>query len=303
MIIDNIKLHLKAGNGGDGILSFFRKRDNLIGDGGRGGKGADIIFRVNESLYDLNKFRYKKRFVARNGGNGSSSNKKGKDAEPLILDVPLGTSIKNFKGDIRADLNQPKQIFLAARGGKGGEGNYKGSEAQKGYPGQEKPFILDYRIPCDVGIIGFPNVGKTTLFNSLSGKQHKVAGYPFTTLHNSWAVCEYKTRRFVLLDTPPIRERDGLSQEEDFLKHLYRTKVILIVSDNFDKCKSQIKIIRNKIVDFDKSCRSKKIFYLLNKIDKIDEELKIRGFLPVSAKQGTGMDILREKIVRALSDG
>ncbi len=301
MIVDNISLHLKAGNGGDGCLSFSRKRNYLVGNGGRGGKGADIIFRVNGNLYDLSKFKYKKKFIGQNGSNGASSNKKGKDVPALILEVPLGTFIKNFKGDTLADLNQPEQFFLAARGGKGGEGNYKRSESQKGQPGQEKHFVLDYRIPCDVSIVGFPNVGRTTLFNRLSGEKHKVAAYPFTTLHNSWAVCEYQNRSFVLLDTPPIKEKAELSKEESFLKHLHRAKVVLIVSDNFDKCRSHIKIIRDKIINFDESYREKKKFYLLNKIDKIDEGLKIKNFLAVSAKDGKSMDILKEKIIKTLS--
>jgi GTP-binding protein len=300
VIIDQVKLHLKAGKGGDGGYSFSRRGEKTIGDGGDGGRGADIILRTDPNLYDLSKFKYKRKFAASSGERGGSSGKKGKSAKPLFITVPPGCLVKDLEENLIVDLKKVGHEFLIASGGRGGKGNYKRDYAQEGESGEEKEIILDYRAICDVAIIGFPNVGKTSLFNYLSGKSHRVASYPFTTAYCSWAVCEYGFRRYTLLDAPPLRDKPQVLAEENFLKHLYRAVVILILVDDPKESRGQIKKIKEKIAKFDRNYLNKKFFYLLNKIDKIDKGFKMRGFICISCKEGWGIDLLIEKINKLL---
>jgi GTP-binding protein len=300
VIVDEIRLYLQAGQGGNGGYSFFRKRGVFVGDGGRGGQGADIVLRINEHLYDLKQYKYRRKFTAPSGKRGGARNKNGHNAPPLILDVPCGTLVRDSKGTIIVDLNNQKQEYIIARGGSGGQGNYKREEAETGHQGDAKEIILDYRIPCDVAIVGFANAGKTSLFNYISGKDYKVAAYAFTTTHCAWAVCEYEFKRFTLLDTPPCQEEGGLHPEEYFLKHLFRAKIILIVTANPQSPDQEIKIIQDKLVSFDKRYRDKKTFYLLNKVDKIDYDSQNRGYLAVSSKKRQGAETLVNKIIAYL---
>jgi GTP-binding protein len=306
VFLDQVKLHLKAGKGGDGASSFSRRANRIIGNGGDGGRGADIILRTDPNLYDLNKFRHKKRFFAPSGERGGPSNKKGRSAKPLFIDVPPGCLVKDLEGNPVVDLKAVGQEFLIACGGRGGKGNYKRDYAQEGENGEEKEVILDYRVLCDVAILGFPNVGKTSLFNALTGEAHRVASFPFTTIHCSWAVCEpypyiqerdeYNFKRFILLDTPPLKDKPQANDWEGFLKHLYRAKILLLLTDDPKECRSQIRKIKEKIAKFDQAYLNKKFFYLLNKIDKIDKEFKIKGFICISCKEGWGLDLLIKKI-------
>ena len=300
MIVDEARLYLKAGQGGNGGYSFLRKRGAFVGDGGRGGQGADIVLRVNNHLYDLKQYKYKKKFIGPQGKRGGAHHKTGHNAPPLILTVPQGTLVKDSKGTVIADLDNQTQEYIIARGGNGGQGNYKREECEVGHLGETKEITLDYRIPCDVAIVGFSNVGKTSLFNYVSGKDYKVAEYSFTTTHCAWAVCEFGFRRFTLLDTPPCQEGRGVHPEEYFFKHLFRAKIILIVTANPQSFRQETKIIRDKLVSFDRRYRDKKTFYLLNKVDKIDYDFKERGCVTISAKRREGAQALIEQIIAYL---
>lgn len=293
MIVDFISLFLSAGRGGDGCSSFVRKRNRLVGDGGEGGRGGDIILEADRNLYDLSKFKYKRKFKAQDGERGKAHRKKGKDAPDLLIPVPCGTIVKDREGRIIADLKEDKQRICLARGGRGGKGNFKREEAEKGERGEEKEIILDYRILADIAIIGFANSGKTSLFNILTHKNFKVAPYPFTTTSCAWATFQINFRRFTILDTPPLRKE----KKNDFLKHLLRVKLVLVVLDDFFKIEEDIKMIKKIVENFDVSYRNKNFFYLLNKIDKIDKSFKKKKkILYISAKTGEGINSLIEKI-------
>lgn len=301
MIIDQVRIHLKAGKGGDGASTFIKKGNTLTADGGSGGKGGDIIIRTNENFYDLSKFKYKKKFVASSGEGGRSRNKTGKNAPPLYIDVPQGTIIKDTQERILVDLKESCQEFLAARGGSGGKGNFKRKFYEKGSYGEEKDFICDYRVPCEVALVGFANVGKTSLFNRLSGQSRRVAAYPFTTTFCSWAVCEHELKRFTLLDTPPLKATEGVSSGEQFLKHIFRTLIIIVVQDNLQEYEKERRRIKEKLSRYDRAYLKKIFFYLLNKIDKIERDNKKEDVIWVSAEKGWGIEDLKEKILSALS--
>jgi len=292
VIVDSVSLFLSAGCGGDGGVSFIRKGNKLVGDGGRGGRGGDIILEANRNLYDLSKFKYKRKIKAQDGERGKAHRKKGKNAPDLIIPVPCGTIVRNKEGEILTDLKKDKERICIAKGGKGGEGNFK-KEAEKGQKGEEKEIVLDYRILADIAIVGFANSGKTSLFNFLTQKNFKVASYPFTTTSCMWATFQINFKRFIILDTPPLRK----DRENEFLKHLLRVKLILVVLDNFQKIDEGIETIRKIIKKFDTSYLNKNFFYLLNKIDKIDKSFKKKKkILYISAKTGEGIDTLKEKV-------
>ncbi len=300
MIVDHIRLCLRSGKGGEGSSACLRKSGHLVPDGGPGGKGGDIIIRTNPHLYDLNKFRHSRVFTAASGEDGSARNKAGKQADPLFLDVPPGTLIEDVDGNCIVDMSQYPQQFCAACGGRGGLGNFKRGYADPGEPGQEKEITFDYRIPNDIALLGYANAGRTSLFNALTGQNHKVAEYPFTTLSCSWAVGELGEKRAVFLDTPPLKESPGLAREEHFLKHLRRSRIILLVSDDPDLCLKQAEAIKEKVFCFDPSFVNKKVFHLLHKIDTINKDSHEKEWLSVSAKTGQGIARLKEMIVREL---
>ena len=299
MIVDEIKISLKAGDGGQGssCMTYLSSR-KMTGGGGNGGRGGSIIIRQNSHLYDLKKFRERKRFVADSGETGKSSNKDGKNAKDLFVDVPKGTIIRDIDGNIIVDINTDGQEYLICQGGQGGEGNYRRDYTTPAGEGQAQDIILDYRIPNDIAILGFANSGKTSLFNALTGKNSKVADYPYTTTHCTWAVSEGDDqRRFVIMDTPPLKKERAPAATNKWLKHLCRTKIILLLSDNPDEASEDFSLMESIISVFDKSfLDDKKVFYLLNKIDTIDTTLKIKDIDPISAKTKEGLDVLVEKL-------
>ncbi|MCM8820113.1 MAG: 50S ribosome-binding GTPase [Candidatus Omnitrophica bacterium] len=239
------------------------------------------------------------RQIIENGERGKYNNKKGKDAKPLIIDVPSGTVVKDLEGNIIVDLDKENQKFIICKGGEGGKGNFKKEYSILPGQGEEKEVIFDYRIPNDVAIVGFANVGKTSLFNALTGKSFKVADYPFTTTHCAWAPFLFNFFDITVLDTPAIK----INSDNKFLKHLFRTKIIIFASDNFSNYKKDFSLLKDEILKFDKQIlNNKKIFYLLTKIDKIDRIPKIKNILTVSAQQNIGIEKLKEKIFKELKN-
>jgi GTP-binding protein len=305
MIIDEVKIQIKAGDGGQGSFSSLKLSSRrIIGGGGDGGKGGNVIFRVSPHLSDLSKFADNKKFIAEDGAKGDKNNRKGKNGLDCIIPVPSGTMVLDTNGELVIDLNSIGQEYLICKGGAAGKGNYKRLSSIPPEKGQEKEVILYYAIPNDVVIVGFPNCGKTSLFNKLTGKSYKVADYPFTTKACVWSPVEIDSKKFTLLDTPPLKNKiQDLYVEHSFLRHILRSKVILILSDNYLNYKEEISLIKERIRAFSEQLwEGKKVFYLLTKIDKIDKAMPInlKGIMPISVEADIGIEQLKRKILKQL---
>ncbi len=245
MFVDKAILNLKAGDGGNGIVCFRKEKYVPAGgpDGGDGGSGASIIAQVDQNLRTLMDFRYKKQYKAPNGENGYKKKQTGKTGEDLIIMVPPGTIIRdNASGKIIADLMEHGERRIIAKGGKGGRGNYHFTTsvrqaptfAEQGKLGQEREVTLELKMIADVGLVGYPNVGKSTLLSTTTKAKPKIANYHFTTLvPNLGVVEEVKGRSFVLADIPGLIEgaHEGIGLGHEFLRHVERTRVIIHVVD------------------------------------------------------------------------
>lgn len=243
--LDRAKVNVKAGKGGDGMVAFRREKYVPEGGpaGGDGGKGGSIIFRVDEGLRTLMDFRYNRHFKGENGQNGMSKSKYGANAEDLYVKIPPGTIIKNsITQEILGDLVENGQELIVAKGGRGGRGNIKfathknpaPSIAENGEPGQEVELELELKVLADVGLIGYPSVGKSTLLSVISNAKPKVADYQFTTLVPNLGVVKLKVdQEFVVADMPGLIEgaSEGVGLGINFLRHIERTKVLLHVLD------------------------------------------------------------------------
>ncbi|HCV1192588.1 TPA: GTPase ObgE [Staphylococcus aureus] len=245
MFVDQVKISLKAGDGGNGITAYRREKYVPFGGpaGGDGGKGASVVFEVDEGLRTLLDFRYQRHFKASKGENGQSSNMHGKNAEDLVLKVPPGTIIKNVETDeVLADLVEDGQRAVVAKGGRGGRGNSRFATprnpapdfSEKGEPGEELDVSLELKLLADVGLVGFPSVGKSTLLSIVSKAKPKIGAYHFTTIKpNLGVVSTPDQRSFVMADLPGLIEgaSDGVGLGHQFLRHVERTKVIVHMID------------------------------------------------------------------------
>ncbi|HEY0069013.1 MAG TPA: GTPase ObgE [Chloroflexia bacterium] len=252
MFYDQAKIYIKAGNGGDGSASFRREKFVPKGgpDGGDGGRGGSVYLRVSPDLNSLLPFHYKQHFKAQHGGAGSSNQKHGKAAPDLYIDVPPGTTVEVIDEDpisgaaaevLEEDLLKPGQTMMVARGGRGGLGNVHFTTsthqapryAEKGEPGEERTIVLELRLISDVGLLGYPNVGKSTLLSVVSSAQPKIGDYPFTTLAPMLGVVEVDGDTFVLADIPGLIEgaSQGTGLGLEFLRHVQRTRLLLHVVD------------------------------------------------------------------------
>lgn len=245
MFVDQVKVYVKAGDGGNGIVAFRREKYVPRGGpaGGDGGKGGDVIFRADEGLTTLMDFRYQKHLKAARGENGMGKGMHGKDAEPLIVPVPIGTTVYDAEtGAIIADLTEHGQEALIAKGGKGGRGNMRFATprnpapnlAENGEPGEELEVQLELKVLADVGLVGFPSVGKSTLLSVVSKARPKIADYHFTTLAPNLGVVDVGDgRSFVMADLPGLIEgaHQGIGLGHQFLRHAERTRVIVHVID------------------------------------------------------------------------
>ncbi|MEI8349102.1 MAG: GTPase [Candidatus Omnitrophota bacterium] len=305
MIIDEVKIYLRAGSGGTGEVSSMKlSARRVVGGGGDGGNGGDVIFRVSPHCSDLIKFNDHKRFIAPDGEHGKEYNKKGKFGENLIINVPAGTMILDLEGNLIVDLINDGQEYLACRGGEGGKGNYKKLYSLPAHPGEEKEVVLYYSIPNDVAIVGFPNSGKTALFNKLTGKSYKVAEYPFTTTSCVWAPVAIDYQRFTVLDTPPLRQHvSDIHTQGRFLRHLFRSKIILILSDSVSSYREEFAMLKKMLASFDERLlEDKKLFYLLTKIDTIDKKEKLeRGVVAISIENHVVLEALKKKIMNYIN--
>lgn len=244
MFVDEAKIYIKAGDGGDGCVSFHREKYVAAGgpDGGDGGKGGDIVFKVDDNLSNLIDFRYKRKYVAEKGQNGSSKNCSGRGAPDLVISVPRGTVVKEASsGRILADMSGDEPVVIA-KGGKGGRGNAHFATstrqiprfAKPGFRGDEYEVILELKLIADVGLVGFPNVGKSTLISVVSAAKPKIANYHFTTLTPILGVVKIEDgKSFVMADIPGLIEgaSEGVGLGHEFLRHVERCRLIVHVVD------------------------------------------------------------------------
>jgi len=236
VFIDSAKINVKGGNGGKGCKSFYRDKYQRLGvpDGGDGGKGADIIIKADRNLLTLLDFAHHRHFFGAHGAHGSGNNKKGRNALDVILRVPLGTTIQDeATGSILRDLSVEGDQVIVAKGGAGGRGNRHRKEAEPGESGEDKILILDLKLLADVGVVGFPNAGKSTLISVISNAHPKIAAYPFTTTAPILGVASGTHKKFVIADIPGLIEGawQGRGLGDKFLKHLERTKALIHLID------------------------------------------------------------------------
>ncbi|MCF0150489.1 MAG: GTPase ObgE [Firmicutes bacterium] len=289
MFIDKAQIFIRSGKGGNGCVSFRREANVPQGgpDGGNGGRGGDIVFKADFNLRTLMDFRYKRKYEAANGEDGRGRQQYGADGEDLIILVPVGTIIKDVDtGSILADLKENGMSFVAARGGKGGRGNvfYKNSVrqapnfAEAGGVARERTIELELKLIADIGLVGFPNVGKSSFLSVTTSANPKIANYHFTTLTPNLGVVSYYDNSFVLADIPGLIEgaAEGLGLGLDFLKHIERTKVLIHVVDvsgsegrdpidDFEKINAELRSYSEKLA-------SKPMIVAANKIDLASEE-------------------------------
>jgi GTP-binding protein len=325
MFTDRARIQVKAGDGGNGMSSFRREKFVPKGgpSGGDGGRGGDIVFIVDTNLNTLVDFRYKRKFTAVNGGNGQSSNMHGKGAEDLLVKVPPGTIIKDEEtGEVIADLIREGQRFVAAKGGRGGRGNARfvssvhraPTFAENGEPGEMRKLQLELKLIADVGLIGYPSVGKSSIISQVSSAKPEIAAYHFTTITPVLGVVRIdEGSSFVLADIPGLIEgaHAGVGLGHDFLRHVERTKILIHVLDmaglegrdpvdDFEKINSELKLYNERL-------SNRKQIVAANKMDlpearenygRVAEYMKKLGLeiYPVSAVTGEG---LRSLIVRA----
>lgn len=283
-MIDRVDIYVKAGDGGNGIVSFRREKFVPLGgpDGGDGGNGGSVYLMGDSGISTLLAFRYKKQFRAERGSHGKGKNMHGKRGEDLYIKVPLGTQVRSKKEDetgaIVADIVEQGQQVMVARGGKGGRGNTHFATstnqaprtAEKGKPGEERWLVLDLKLIADVGIIGYPNAGKSTLLSAVSQARPKIADYPFTTLEPVLGVVEMGYESFVLADIPGIIEgaHEGRGLGLDFLRHIERTKFLIhLVDGSSENPVSDFKKVEAELVSYEPSLKDRPRLVAINKID------------------------------------
>ncbi len=325
MFIDQTKIYVKAGDGGNGCMSFRREKYVPKGgpDGGDGGDGGNIIFKADRHLRTLLDHRYNKHFKAENGKHGQGAKKFGKRGKDSIIKVPLGTIIKNQEtGEILADLMKHNQPTVIAKGGKGGRGNARFATStnqaprkyENGKKGEDFNLILELKLLADVGLVGFPNAGKSTLLSRISAAQPKIADYPFTTLIPNLGLVKYKeSNNFVVADIPGLIEgaHEGKGLGIQFLRHIERTRLLVYLIDaQSNDITSDLKSLQNELMCYDNNLLNKPSFVVITKIDIIPvydikdikkfENLGVE-WLAISAVTGQGIDEVKSKIWKLLS--
>lgn len=288
--IDIANIEVKSGDGGKGHVSFRREKFVAKGgpDGGNGGKGGDLLIVGDSQLSTLLDFKYAKKYEAENGVAGGKNNCTGRDGKDKVIKVPVGTLVKDSEtGDIITDIVEEGQIEVIAKGGMGGKGNaeFKNSVnqapryAQPGIPGQELNIVLELKLLADVGLVGFPNVGKSTLISVISSAKPKIADYHFTTLVPNLGVVKIaESKSFVVADIPGLIEgaSEGKGLGHQFLRHVERTKLLVYILEAFSEdIVNDFEILKNELYKFNPEMEYKQKLICINKVDSIDEEKKL----------------------------
>jgi GTP-binding protein len=306
MFIDEITIHVSSGKGGDGVVHFRKEKYVPRGgpDGGDGGKGGDVILAVNPTLNTLN-FRHEERFHAEDGRRGGKQNMTGRSGQDLELAVPPGTLVYEIsEGDspsLIADLTEPGQRIVVCKGGRGGHGNthFKSSvhqvprTAEKGEPGQEKHLKLELKLIADIGVIGVPNAGKSTLLSALTNAQPKIAAYPFTTLEPNLGVAQIDDETTVVLaDIPGLIEgaHTGAGLGHNFLRHIQRTRVLIHLLDGLSSDPlADYSQINSELSLFDPNLGNKPQIVALNKIDQPEVQERFEQVKAAFKKKNVGL--------------
>lgn len=319
MFIDFAKISLKAGKGGQGCVSFRREKFVPKGgpDGGDGGKGGNIYFLADSQIQTLLDFRYKKNYKSQNGVAGQGSRKAGKAGEDLIIKVPIGTIIKNLENnEIIADLKEESDKILVAKGGIGGKGNCNFATptnqapryAQPGLDGENLEVELELKLLADVGLVGFPNAGKSTFLSRMTAAKPKIADYPFTTLQPNLGIVRYKDyQSFVIADIPGLIEgaHEGKGLGIQFLRHVERTKVLLYMIDvNAENPEEEFLTLQKELEEFNPKMLIKPKLIVLTKSDTVFEEISVEAkefqkkykAILISSATGEKVEQLTDKI-------
>lgn len=324
--VDQIKIFCRSGHGGAGSRHFMRSKLTAFGgpDGGDGGRGAHIILRGNRNIWTLLHLRYYKNILAENGENGSKNNRTGRDGKDIFIDVPLGTIVKDEKtGFPEAEILEDKQEIIILKGGRGGLGNAHFATptnqapeySQPGEPGMESWKILELKVLADVGLVGFPNAGKSTLLSVITAAKPKIADYAFTTLTPQLGIVAYRDdKSFCVADLPGIIEgaAEGKGLGHRFLRHIERNSVLLflIPADSNDH-KKEFDILTNELERYNPELLDKKFIIAISKSDMLDPELKdgIKKELPqnvphvfISSVANQGLVELKDRLWTAMND-
>jgi GTP-binding protein len=329
MFLDKAKIYVKGGDGGDGLVSFRREKFTPKGgpDGGNGGRGGNVYFKVNPHLTTLSDIVRMKKIIAPSGKPGGKNKMTGKSGDDLVVEVPLGTMIyDDITGELLFDLASENELVCVAKGGRGGRGNaafltpqrQRPDFAEKGEAGEEKYLRLELKLIADVGIIGFPNVGKSTLIAKISNTRPKIANYPFTTLKPNLGVVNFKGKSFVVADIPGLIEgaHKGKGLGDEFLRHVERCRILIHLLDATSKnLKEDFLVINKELKLYSKNLAKKEQILVINKIDLIPENERLRIIkekwelaspqirkkpLLISAVTGEGIEQLLNKLIEKL---
>jgi GTP-binding protein len=324
MFVDYAKIKIIAGKGGNGCVSFRREKYIPKGgpDGGNGGRGGSIIFKVDPQLHTLQDVKYHKQYHAENGRDGSGARKTGRDGKDIIILVPPGTIFK-FKGEKQtiADLVETGEEFISANGGQGGRGNSEfatsthqtPTKAEPGRRGEEFTYEIELKVLADVGLVGLPNAGKSTLLSKLSSAHPKIADYPFTTLHPHLGIVKYSNyQSFVMADIPGLIEgaSKGKGLGIQFLKHIERTSILaLLIECTDENPASTLETLLKEMAAFSSEMMNKPRLVVMSKQDifqndheELPTELSGEKVLSISSITGKGLDILMAELAEMMHE-
>ncbi len=313
MFIDRVKIAVKGGTGGNGCVSFYSDKMARYRrpDGGDGGNGGSVIFKASRNVFTLLDFKYRHEFVACNGKHGSGNTRRGKNGEDIIVLVPLGTQVLDeLSNCLLEDFRFDEQQVIVAKGGRGGSGNHVKKEALPGQPGETRNLVLDLKLIADIGIIGFPNAGKSTLISRISSARPKIASYPFTTKDPVLGVVDIKDSSFTLVDIPGLIEgaHSGRGLGDKFLRHVERTKILIHLIDmagiDGRDPLEDYEALNNELRFYSKEVAKKPQILVANKIDLEQAQRNLERFkakfkkkiIEISAKQDINCDRLIDEI-------
>lgn len=326
--VDYVKVYAASGNGGKGSVHLHREKYNAKGgpDGGDGGRGGHIIMRANSNLWTLYHLKFKKHFRAEHGGHGSSARSTGADGADVYIDVPLGTVVRDTETDeVMFEITNEGEEVILCEGGKGGRGNwhFKSSTnqtpryAQPGMPLEEKRVTIELKVIADVGLVGFPNAGKSTLLSVITSAKPKIADYEFTTLKPNLGIVEYRDyQTFVMADIPGIIEgaAEGKGLGHYFLRHIERNSILLfLIPADADDIKKQYDILLDELRRYNPEMLDKERFVAISKCDMLDDELKAEmkeeldnnlpvDYMFISSVAQQGIMPLKDKLWKMLND-